>query len=740
MKSAISLFLCCASAITLSVRPAAAQTAQASAATVEALPDRAAIHATLERSALAEINRIRTQEATQIPTAPGRPHFFTSWVPATFYVGAARLARVSENPEIYQFLLSRGQRFQYALRGPGTPAALLNADDQAIGDLYQEIYARRGLPGTLMPLKQRLDFTAPYLSKTPVPKRLLWWWSDSLFMAPPVFARMSALTGDPNYLRAMDVQWWRTYDRLWDKSERLFYRDERFLTRRSGTGRKIFWSRGNGWVIAGLARVLESMPANFPSRPRYEQLFREMSARLIRLQHADGLWRTSLLDPQSFPEPETSGSAFFTYALSFGVNHGLLDRATYQPHALRGWQALNRYVLHSGLLGQVQRAGDQPVPTRREDTALYASGAFLLAGLEVANLGRAATALPLPEPARDADIVVEHDIGPNRPATTPEQEAENRRRDAERQSMIDLAYDPATDDPDYRSPVVARVVGSSASTVPLRAPTAGERIPRAAVRFAPDRFDDILWENDRAAFRLYGPTLEKREPPSGSGIDAWAKGVRWPFMDRQLKTVTYHNDQGEGMDYYNVRQTRGVGGLGIWHDNKLWVSRNFKTYQILRNGPDTASFRVDYAPWPVDVGRKVWETRTITLPMGTNLNRMVSTIHSDSPAPLIAGIGLGKNATVQARGTLFTDRARGIISYWEPTDPDHGSMGTAIIVDPASIVDFVSDADNNLVLVRVTPGKPFTYYAGSAWDRGLDFKSRQEWEAYLKSQRLKFAP
>lgn len=739
MKLYLRLLLLCGSML-IAAPPAGAQPQSGANSQVTAVPDHASVLNIVERSALAEIARIQASEANPSPTGARSMRFVSSWVPATFYVGAARLARISDNPQIYDFLQSRAQRFQYALRGPGTPAALLNADDQAIGDLYQELFARRGLPGTLMPLKQRLDFTAPYLTKSPAPKRLVWWWSDSLFMAPPVFARMSALTGDPNYLRAMDVQWWRTYDRLFDRSEGLFFRDERFLTRRSATGRKIFWSRGNGWAIAGLARVLESMPASFPSRPRYEQLFRQMAARLIRLQHPDGLWRTSLLDGGAYPEPETSGTAFFTYALSFGINHGLLDRAVYQPHALRGWNALNRYLLPNGVLGQVQRAGDQPVATKLDDTALYGSGAFILAGLEVANLGQPVTALPLPEPARDANILVEHDIGPNRPATTPEQEIENRRRDAERQSMIDLAYDPETDDPDYRSPVLARVVGAGEATVPLRAPTAAERIPRATVRFAPDRFDDILWENDRAAFRLYGPTLEKREPPSGSGIDAWAKAVRWPFMDRQLKTGTYHNDQGEGLDYYNVRQTRGVGGLGIWHDSKLWVSRNYKTYQILKNGPEAAIFRVDYAPWPVDVGRKAWETRTITLPMVSNLNRMVSTIGSDSSEPLIVGIGLGKNATVQGRGTLFTDRARGIMSYWEPADPDHGSMGTAVIVDPSSIIDFAADADNNLVLVRVTPGKPFVYYAGSAWDRGLDFKSRAEWEAYLKAQKLNFAP
>jgi hypothetical protein len=286
----------------------------------------------------------------------------------------------------------------------------------------------------------------------------------------------------------------------------------------------------------------------------------------------------------------------------------------------------------------------------------------------------------------------------------------------------------------------AGFAGNPNSTVKLVPPTEEQKTPRAVARFAPDRSDDLLWENDRTAHRIYGPALEAIEPPSGSGVDAWVKSVRWPFMDRQLKTVTYHNDQGEGMDYYNVKQSRGVGGLGIWYDNKLWTSRNFKTYEILKTGGDVASFKVTYAPWPVDVVRKVWEERTMTLPLGTNFTRVVTTLHSDTNEPLIVGIGLGKNATVVGNGARMVDRAAGRMSYWEPNDPNHGQMGTAIMVDPASIVDIKADADNNLILVRVTPNKPFVYYLGAGWDRGLDFKSREDWEAYVKAQTPNFDP
>ncbi|MDC7684618.1 glycoside hydrolase family 88 protein [Asticcacaulis sp. BYS171W] len=704
----------------------------------DTIPDGEAVLRVIKRSASAEVARMTAIEANPQGQRNG---VSTNWIAATFFVGAMKLNAVADVPDVRDYSLRTARRFNYALQGDGAPVHLLNADDQAIGDLYQAVYLHTGSPGTLMPLQQRLDFTLPYLSKAPEPDKLVWWWCDSLFMAPPVLARMSAITGDPKYIRAMDVQWWRTYERLYDKEQHLYARDERFIERRSPNGKKIFWARGEGWVLAGLARVLEVMPEDFPTRPRYVQLFQEMSARIITLQQPDGLWRASLLDTEAFPEPETSGTAFYTYALAFGINHGLLDRKTYLPYVLKSWAGLNHYVLPNGILGQVQSAGDQPVPTKRDGTALYASGGFLLAGLEVMNLGGPVTALPIALPKPATLDYHASDMRPSAPLpadATEEQKFQFERREAEREAVKKYAYDPMVDDKDWVSPVAAKTIGSG--LVKLVPATEAERKPRATVRFAPDRFDDILWENDRVAHRIYGPALEAREPPSGSGIDVWSKRVRWPFMDRQLATKAYHNDQGEGADAYNVKGTRGGGGLGIWLDNKLWTSRTFRTYKILQNGPDVAKFSVTYDPWPVGVDRKVWESRTFTLPLGTNFTRLQSTLSSDKPDELIVGIGLGKGATVPGKGGLFIDKARGIITYWEPNDPDHGSLGTAVRVDPASVVDIKADADNNLILIRVTPGKPFVYYIGSAWDQGLDFHSREEWEAYVKAEKLSFKP
>ena len=274
---------------------------------------------------------------------------------------------------------------------------------------------------------------------------------------------------------------------------------------------------------------------------------------------------------------------------------------------------------------------------------------------------------------------------------------------------------------------------------PLPPPT--DKTPHAVAQIAPYRYDDLLWENDLTAHRIYGRALEAAEPPSGSGIDSWGKNVPWPFTDRQLRSGDQHQYHGEGLDFYNVGTARGAGGLGIWFDDKLWTSRNYRSYRILRNGPDAADFEVSYAPWPVDVGRKVWETRRFTLPLGTHFTRLISTLSSDKAGPLIVGIGIGKRTTIADKdGEVTIDRARGLVSWWGPETGDHGRMAIALRVDPAMIVDVKTDADNYLVLLRVTPGKPFVYYSGSAWSLGNgNIRTRAGWDSYARDAKLDFA-
>ncbi|HEX8605091.1 MAG TPA: glycoside hydrolase family 88 protein, partial [Pseudoduganella sp.] len=230
------------------------------------------------------------------------------------------------------------------------------------------------------------------------------------------------------------------------EQDRLFLRDERFKDQdhQGAGGKSIYWARGNGWVMGGLARMLEAMPANFEDRDFYTGIFRKMASRVVELQQPDGLWRSDLNDPKGFPEAETSGSTFFVYVLAWGINHGLLERQAYQPAVTKGWAALNRHILPNGLVGAAQKTGDRPVATAADDVGPYATGSYLLAGLEVMDLNGPAQALPEPALARDDEATIL--------ATTPQPiapktvvgEAEKARREQEMRATRALAYDPAT--------------------------------------------------------------------------------------------------------------------------------------------------------------------------------------------------------------------------------------------------------------------------------------------------------
>lgn len=253
----------------------------------------------------------------------------------------------------------------------------------------------------------------------------------------------------------------------------------------------------------------------------------------------------------------------------------------------------------------------------------------------------------------------------------------------------------------------------------------------ASVSVAPYRHNDLLWENDRTAHRIYGKVLEAVEPPSGSGIDAWGKNVDTPFMEKLLTSgINYHEGQGEGLDFYNVGTSRGAGGIGIWYDNKLWTSRNYTTHRILTNGPDEVLFEADYAPWPVDVVRSVSETREFYLPSGTNFTRMTSTISSSSPEPLTVAIGIGKKPVDLTVTDIRIDEEAGVMAAWGP-ETEHGAMGIAVRADTSIIEGFVQDTDNFLMLVTVMPDEPFSWCMGATWSESGDFASREEWEDYV---------
>jgi rhamnogalacturonyl hydrolase YesR len=213
-----------------------------------------------------------------------------------------------------------------------------------------------------------------------------WSWCDALFMSPPAWLRLWKLTGDKRYLDFAVEEWWATSDYLYDREASLYFRDSSIFPKREANGRKVFWSRGNGWVLAGLVRMLQYLPADHPARPRFEQQFREMAAAVLAAQQPDHLWRASLLDPASYPMKESSGSGFFCYAFAWGVNEKLLPREVYGAAALSAWQAITGFVQPDGKLTHVQPVGYTPVTFDENSTEPYGVGAFLLAGREIYRL------------------------------------------------------------------------------------------------------------------------------------------------------------------------------------------------------------------------------------------------------------------------------------------------------------------------------------------------------------------
>jgi rhamnogalacturonyl hydrolase YesR len=209
----------------------------------------------------------------------------------------------------------------------------------------------------------------------PKPGRVDWWWCDALFMAPPVLARLGEATGDNKYYDYLNTMWWDATDFLFDKQENLYYRDKNFFDKRTATGKKVFWSRGNGWVMGGLVQVLEHLPKNNSHYNRYLDLYKQMAAKIASVQH-----------PVEVPFKETSGSGFFTFGIAWGINNGHLDRNKYLPVVQKAWQGLVNSVEPSGKLGWVQKIGDRPNNVSADDNQEYGSGAFLMAGTEMLKL------------------------------------------------------------------------------------------------------------------------------------------------------------------------------------------------------------------------------------------------------------------------------------------------------------------------------------------------------------------
>jgi unsaturated rhamnogalacturonyl hydrolase len=216
-----------------------------------------------------------------------------------------------------------------------------------------------------------------------------WWWADGLYMVMPVMTKLYKITGNKLYLDKLYEYFSYANSIMYDTAEKLYYRDAKYIypKHKSVSGKKDFWARGDGWVFAGLAKVLKDLPAEDKHREEYISKYKGMAEAISKAQQADGYWTRSILDSVHAPGPETSGTAFFTYGLLWGINNGYLDEKEYLPVAKKSWNYLTKTALRQdGKIGYVQPIGERAIPGQVVDqnsTSNFGVGAFLLASCEM---------------------------------------------------------------------------------------------------------------------------------------------------------------------------------------------------------------------------------------------------------------------------------------------------------------------------------------------------------------------
>ncbi len=576
------------------------------------------------------------------------------WQHGALYVGLMNWASLPGKEKYDKVLLQISEENQWRLGD-----RLFHGDDHVVGQLYLHFYNeqkdQKRIEHTIRQFNQilladpdgGLEFTGEEIPGVGLSCQLRWCWCDALFMSPPTWIGLSLATGDERYMAYGDREFRATQDYLMDPETSLFFRDSRYLDRLDEEGKKIFWSRGNGWVYAGVVNILRALPEDHPLRAHYIDLYMDMSETIAGLQQDNGLWRVSLLGGEQFSVKETSGSAFMTYGLAWGLNNNYLDTGRFGPVVRKGWKALVEAVQDDGKLGWVQPVGFAPDSVLESDSHLYGVGAFLLAAEQM-----------------------------------------------------------------YRADIMA------------------------FGRFVPEREDDFAWENDKVAFRVYGPSSGGKGQVSG--VDAWLKRVSYPVIDKWyaefLAGKSYHEDHGEGYDPYHVGDSRGVGGTAIWIDGQAWPAGKFTSYELLQSGGDIVEFNIQ-AEWQTPLGL-VAETKTVSLALGEQLYQVHSVFTLDGkPAPLPVAIGL---TTHDEKAQVFSEPATGRISTWEVIDGV--GLGTGVLLAPGRIENILhtpseeKDKSHIWLITSSNENGELSFSAGFAWQAAQEITTKDAWNEYLDSK------
>lgn len=664
------------------------------------------------------------------------------WTNATAYTGFMALSKIANDPAYIKAMCNIGKALEW-----NTGPYRTFADDYCVGQMYSQMHSLYKDQGMIFHFQQLADSIAvqPHNESLEWKNEINlreWAWNGALFMGPPALAYLSTATGERKYLDVADKLWWKTTDYLYDQEENLYYRDSKYFKLREANGKKVFWSRGNGFVMGGLVKMLDNMPENYPGKLRFVELFKKMAAKIASIQQEDGTWQSSLLDPASYPGKEASGTGFYCFALTWGINNGLLPYNQYYPIVEKAWAALVSSVHPDGKVGYVQQIGEKAGIADYNNSDSYGVGAFLLAGSEMVEL--------LLKHSRNALIIsLYNSTGLER-----------------REEIIELPYEKLTEKIRNATNKKIKIVDClTGAEILYQLEFRGEKKPanlllqvslmpgvklfahiieekpsaiitKTYARFVPERFDDFTWENDRIAFRMFGTelekTIEKGANENAYGIDVWSKRTPDFIIDKWYKSADYHTDFGEGLDFYHVGFTLGAGNIAPYINDSIYYSKNYRRYKVLENGPLRSSFQLNYDDWDVN-GIPVGVSKIISLDAGSQLNKMEVTYSFKNKNVLPVAVGIVKRPE---NGNILLDEKQGVMAYWEPQHGNDGTIGVGCITTEP-VTEMKVNKDQLLLISNANAQKPFVYYTGAAWDKAGFITTAQQWFKYLENYQYK---
>ena len=710
--------------------------------------------------------------------ANNKPEVNAFWDNAVYFTGNMEAYRLTGNAKYLEYSDKWArhnkwsgatgqdpQKWQYKTYGEGQEHVLF-ADWQVCFQTYADMYAMNPDAYKVARAKQVLGREAL------MPQNDFWWWVDALYMGMPAFSKMYKITGDEAYLDKLYANFKYADDLMFDKDDHLYYRDAKYIypAHKTEAGKKDFWARGNGWALAGLAKVLADVPDTWQHRAALVERFRQLAEAVSKCQQEGGYWTRSMLDPKQAEGEETSGTALFAYGLLWGMNNGLLDRAVYGAVADNAWKYLSTVALQAdGSVGYVQPIGEKAVRGQKLTAANannFGTGAFLLAACEKVRYDDGSV---MPSDARQFTVNVTNTLGTFRQEvveidakTVFEKLAISGGRQFQVYNAVGQQV-PYQITHDGKVLIDAAVRPNGTATFTIKKGTPNTFVNTCYGRMYPERVDDIAWENDRAAYRCYGPALQRTGERS-FGNDVWVKNTPSLVVEQRyfiedgskakiaaLKqtdpaaakalemATTYHYDQGNGLDCYKVGPTLGCGTPALMIGDSIVMPYCYKEYEILDNGPLRFSVRLVYNTTSYKTDNNVVENRILTLDKNSNFNKM--TVWYDGltvPADIASGISLHSEDVDNV--VLGKD----YIQYADPTDNPKGQnfqifVGTLFPngVAETKKVMYANPVNGNAghalgIVKDYKSGQKYTYYFGSAWSK-YDCRTQAEWQERVNS-------